>query len=74
MSHWYADWKSGKAPEKKPSDKPRVLNASEEIVWIRENVLKKGPKNNAAYADSAKRLSELYKELYGDTVEEDPAT
>jgi hypothetical protein len=50
------------------------MNASEEIVWLRENVLKKGPKNNPAYAESAKRLADLHHELYGDAVEEDNAT
>jgi hypothetical protein len=49
------------------------MNASEEIVWLRVNVLKKGPKDNPAYSDCAKRLAELYKELYGDSVEEDNA-
>jgi hypothetical protein len=52
---------------------PRVMNASEEIVWLREHVLSKGPKNNPAYADAAKRLAELHAELYPG-VEEDPAT
>jgi len=28
------------------------MSASEEIVWLRENVLKKGPKDNAPYAQN----------------------
>jgi hypothetical protein len=40
------------------------MNASEEIVWLRENVLKRGPKNNPSYEEAAKRLVELYAQNY----------
>jgi hypothetical protein len=68
MAHWLAAWKTGKAKEK---NEPRVMNASEEIVWLRENVLKKGPKDNAPYADAAKRLAELYAQNYPGVEEQD---
>lgn len=53
--------------------RPRTMNASEEVAWLREHVLSKGPKNNPAYADAAKRIAALYTEIYPG-VEEDPAT
>jgi hypothetical protein len=72
---WYADWK--KAEKHLPSSSepraPRTMGPSEEIVWLREHVLKKGPKDNPPYADAAKRLAELYAQNYPG-VEEDPAT
>jgi hypothetical protein len=51
--------------------RPRVMNASEEIVWLREHVLKKGSKDNPPYEDAAKRLAELYAQNYPGMQEED---
>ncbi len=48
-----------------------VMNASEEIVWLRKNVLAKGPKDNPPYADAAKRLAELYAQNYPGVEEQD---
>jgi len=61
--HWYQRWKTSKLTE--PSSKgPRTMSSSEEIVWLREHVLKQGPKDNPPYEDAAKRLAELYAATY----------
>jgi hypothetical protein len=69
---WYADWKKAEKnlPSSSESKTPRTMNASEEIVWLRENVLAKGPKDNPAYEEAAKRLSELYATNYPDEEED----
>jgi hypothetical protein len=63
---WYAGWKRAQKhlPSSSEPKAPRSMNASEEIVWLREHVLKKGPKDNPPYADAAKRLAELYAQNY----------
>jgi hypothetical protein len=72
--HWYARWKADQkkpAPPASPLKTPRTMSSSEEIVWLRENVLKKGPKDNPPYADAAKRLAELYAQNYPGMQEDD---
>lgn len=70
---WYAGWK--KAEKHLPSSSepraPRTMNASEEIVWLRKHVLKKGPKDNPPYKEAAQRLAELYAQNYPGVEEED---
>ena len=66
----YVRGKRGELPEPGKPKGPRTMNASEEIVWLRKNVLAKGPKDNPAYADAAKRLAELYAENYPGTEED----
>ena len=67
---WIQRWKTSKATT--PSSKgPRTMNASEEIVWLREHVLKKGPKDNPPYEDAAERLAELYAQHYPGAEEQD---
>jgi hypothetical protein len=60
---WIHRWKNSK-PTSPQSKGSRTMNASEEIVWIRKNVLAKGPNDNPAYEEAAKRLSELYATNY----------
>jgi hypothetical protein len=71
MRHWYSEWKNSKPQPAAAPKTPRTMGPSEEIVWLRENVLKKGPKNNPPYADAAKRLAELYATNYPGMQEED---
>ena len=40
---WMQKWKTGQVPEKgQQRNTPRTMSSSEEITWLRENVLKKG--------------------------------
>jgi hypothetical protein len=70
---WYAGWKKAEKnlPLSSESKTPRTMSASEEIVWIRKNVLSKGPKNNPPYEEAAKRLAALYAENYPGVEEQD---
>jgi hypothetical protein len=72
MSHWLADWKNGKAPEK-GTEKSRVMNPTETIVNLR-----KSPelldRRNPGYAEAHAKLTAAYREIYGDATEEDNAT
>lgn len=67
---WIQKWKTSK-PTSPQQKGPRTMNASEEIVWLREHALKKGPKDNPPYEDAAKRLAELYAQNYPGVEEQD---
>jgi hypothetical protein len=64
---WYAKWRRGKLPEKKG---PRQMNASEELEHLRKSLELRDP-NHRGYAAAHARMTELYKETYGDEVEEE---
>ena len=69
MSHWLAAWKTGRAPEKK---QVRQMNTSEEIANLRKDPAL-SDQRHPRHADAAKRLAELYREIYGEATEEDNA-
>lgn len=67
--HWYQRWKTSKPTDPKG---PRQMNTSEEIANLRKDSALWDLKN-PRHAEATARLTELYKELYGDAVEEDNA-
>ncbi len=69
MTHWFADWKTGKVKEK---NEPRVMNASETIENLRKSPELRDSRH-PGYAEAHAKLTAAYKELYGDAVEEDNA-
>lgn len=69
MSHWYQLWKTSTPTAPKG---PQVMNTSEEIANLRKDSALWDLKN-PRHAEATARLAELYRDLYGDAVEEDPA-
>jgi transposase-like protein len=67
---WIHRWKNGK-PTSPQQKGPRTMGPTEEIVNLRKSPeLREGPRK-PGYAAAYARLTELYKEIYGDRVEED---
>jgi hypothetical protein len=66
---WYAKWKASKSTDPKG---PRVMNASEELEHLRKSPELRD-RNHRGYSAAHARMTELYKEIYGDSVEEDTA-
>jgi hypothetical protein len=66
---WIHHWKNSKPTNPKG---PRVMNTSEEIVNLRKDSALWDLKN-PRHTEATRRLAELYRDLYGDAVEEDPA-
>jgi hypothetical protein len=69
-SSWIHRWKNSKPTDPKG---PRVMNPSEEIANLRKDPAL-ADQRHPRHADAAKRLAELYHDLYGDATEEDNAT
>ena len=69
MTHWYQRFKTSTPPAPKS---PRVMNPSEELANLRKDPALADQRHHR-HAEATRRLTELYRELYGDSVEEDNA-